>query len=48
MKTAVILAAFLALALAAPQGPRDDSQTTVVRYTNTQDGLDSYHFGYVD
>lgn len=48
MKVAVILAAVLALALAAPQGPRDDSQTTVIRSTNTNNEIDSYHFGYVD
>ena len=44
MKTAVILFAVLALALAAPQGPRDDSQTTVVRYVNDNNGIDNYHF----
>lgn len=48
MKYTVIFAAFLAVALAAPQGPRttDDSQTQVVRYVNENDGLGDYHFTY--
>lgn len=47
MKTAVILFACLAVALAAPQGTRDDSQTQVVRYVNDNNGIDAYHFTYV-
>lgn len=53
MKYAVIFAAVLALALAAPQGPRssgatDDSQTTVVRFLNDNNGLGNYQYTYVD
>lgn len=46
MKTAVIILAVLATALAAPQGARDDSQTKIVRYINDNNGLDHYHFTY--
>lgn len=54
MKFSVIcvLAAVLGLALAAPQGtreqrqaPQDDSQTQIVRFVNNNAGIDSYHFG---
>lgn len=47
MKTAVIILAVLAAALAAPQGLRDDSQTKIVRYVNDNNGIDHYHFTYV-
>lgn len=52
MKYSVIavLATVLAVALAAPQGPRqgavDDSQTQIVRFVNNNNAIDSYHFGY--
>lgn len=53
MKCAVIIAAVLAVALAAPQGPRqggltDDSQTQIVRFVNNNNAIDHYHFTYVN
>lgn len=48
MKTAVIIFAILAAALAAPQGQRDDSETKIVRFVNNNNAIDSYHFGYVN
>lgn len=47
MNCAVIFAAVLAVALAAPQGPRDDSQTQIVRFVNNNNAIDHYHFTYV-